>query len=212
MLHVQLNQFTADPHLLGDAIRYAENEVRPAVASQPGNLGMSLLANSELGVATLESFWASGDAMRDSERIVAASSREAVQRATGMFTVERYQVPVFEQEAFPGAGAGVRLTRIDVQPLAVMAVRRSAVEDAIATFGDTAVPWLADTDGFCRALLFVDWSSGHLIAETSWRDPRALAASGSVAAAIRADTLMAAKCVIRAVEEYRVVFNSARTA
>jgi heme-degrading monooxygenase HmoA len=184
MLHVLLDLVTADPVLLGNSVGYMEREVRPAVESQPGSLGMSLLANPELGVAILESFWASGDALRDSEAMTAPSRREAVQRARAKVTVERYQIPVFEQEAFSGAGAGVRLTRMDVQPSAAMDVPLSAVEDAIATFGDTAVPWLADTDGFCSALLFVDWASGHSISQTVWRDPQALAASQNTAAAI----------------------------
>lgn len=212
MLHVLLNLVTADPVLLGDSVGYMESEVRPAVESQPGSLGMSLPANPELGVAILESFWASGGALRDSEAMGAPSRREAVQRARATVTVERYQVPVFEQEAFPGAGAGVRLTRMDVQPSAAVDVPLSALEDAVATFGDTVVPWLAETDGFCSALLFVDWASAHSIAQTVCRDPQALAASLSAEAAIRGDTATAANCVIRAVEEYRLVFSSARTA
>ncbi len=66
MLHVRLNLITADPLRLGDSIKYIEDEVRPAVESQPGNLGISLQANPELGVAILESFWASHNAMLDS--------------------------------------------------------------------------------------------------------------------------------------------------
>jgi len=181
VIHVLLNLITADPALLGDSIGYMESEVRPAVESQQGSLGTSLLANPELGVAILESFWASGDALRDSETMAAPSRREAAQRARAKVTIERYQVPVFEQEAFSDAGVGVRLTRMDVQPSAAMDVPLSAVEDAIATFGDTAVPWLAETDGFCSALLFVDWASGHSIAQTVWRDPQALAATRNAA-------------------------------
>ncbi|HKB31309.1 MAG TPA: hypothetical protein VKD26_10785 [Streptosporangiaceae bacterium] len=212
MLHVRLNLITADPLRLGDAIKYIEAEVRPAVEGQVGNLGMSLQVNSELGVAILESFWVSGDALRDSEKIVAPSRREAVRRAAGTVTVERYRVPIFEQEAPSRSGAGVRLTRMDTEP--------SKLEDAIEAFGDTAVPWLADTDGFCSALLFTDSSSGRMISETVWRDPQALAASRSAAAAIRVDAVAAIRvdavaatgCVIRAVEEYSLVFSSARKA
>ena len=202
MLHVRLNLITADPLLLGDSIKFIESEVRPEVESQPGNLGMSLLVNPELGVAILESFWASHDVLRASERIVAPGRAEAVRRATGTVTVERYRVPVFEREAPLRSGEGVRLTRLDVTP--------SPVEDTVAAFGDTAVPRLAETDGFCGALFFVDRTSGRSISETFWRDPQALAASRSTAAAIRVDTVAAANCVIRAVEEYRLVFNSAR--
>jgi hypothetical protein len=78
VLHVRLNLITADPLLLGESVRYIESQVRPAVESQPGNLGMSLLANPELGVAILESFWVSHDALRDSEKAVAPIRGELV--------------------------------------------------------------------------------------------------------------------------------------
>jgi hypothetical protein len=202
MLHVRLNLITADPRLLGDSIKFIENEVRPGVESQPGSLGLSLQMNPELGVAILESFWVSGDALRASERVVAPTRAAAVRRVTGTVTVERYGVPVFEREAPLRSGECVRLTRMDVLP--------SAVEDAVEVFGDTVVPRLADTDGFCSALLFIDRNSGHSVTETFWRDPEALAASRSAGAAVRVDTVTATNGVIRAVEEYRLVFSSAR--
>jgi len=201
-MHVRLNLITADPLRLSDSVKFMESEVRLGIESQPGNLGMSLQMNPELGVVILESFWASGDALRASERAVASNSAEAARRATGTLTVERYRVPVFEKEASLRSGEGVRLTRMDVAA--------PAVEDAVATFGDTAVPQLAETDGFCSALMFVDRTSGRSIIETLWRDQEALAASRSAAAAIRVDTVAATGAVIRAVEEYRLIFSSVR--
>ena len=80
----------------------------------------------------------------------------------------------------------------------------------MTAFGDVTVPWLADTEGFCSTLLFIDRSSGRSMVETVWRDPEALAASRIAAAAIRVDTVRATNCVIRSVEEYQLVFSSAR--
>ncbi len=202
MLHVRLNLITADPIRLGDSVKFVENEVRPVVEGQPGNLGMALKLNADLGLAILESFWVSGDALRVSERMVAPNRAAAVRRATGTVTVERYSVPVFEREAPLYSGEGVRVTRLDVQP--------DAVEDTVATFGGVTVPWLADTEGFCSTLLFIDRTSGRSVVETIWRDPEALAASRSAAAAIRVDTVRATNGVIRSVEEYQLVFSSAR--
>jgi hypothetical protein len=202
MLHVRHNLITADPALLGDSVKFMENEVRPAVEGQPGNLGLSLQVNPELGLAILESFWVSGDALRASEHAVAPNRAAAVRRAAGTVTVERYAVPVFELEAPLRSGEGVRVTRMDVAP--------SAVEDTIEVIGDTAVPRLADTEGFCSALFFVDRTAGHSIFETSWRDPEALAGSRSTAAAVRVDTVLATNGVIRALEEYQMMFSSAR--
>ncbi|MGP7999046.1 MAG: antibiotic biosynthesis monooxygenase [Streptosporangiaceae bacterium] len=202
MLHVRLNLITADPIRLGDSVKFVENEVRPVVESQPGNLGMALKLNPDIGVAILESFWVSGDALQASERMAAPNRAAAVRRASGTVTVERYSVPVFEREALLRSGEGVRVTRLDVQP--------GAVEDTVAAFGDVTVPWLADTEGFCSTLLFIDRTSGRSVVETVWRDPEALAASRSAAAAIRVNTVRATNGVIRSVEEYQLVFSSAR--
>ncbi len=204
MLHVQVNLITADPRVLGDLIRRIEGEVRPAAESQPGSLGMSLSTNPESDVALLESFWASGEDMQAGKAVVAQGLQELTRRAQGTVAVtfERYEVPVFEVEGSLGSGEGVRLTRMDVEP--------SQAEDAIAWFGDTAVPWLADTGGFCSALLYVDWASGHLVSKTLWLDLQALAASRSAAEAIRKAAVEATDCVIGAVEEYRLIFSSAQ--
>ena len=204
MLHTRLDLITADPLVLGGCIKYIEGEVRPAVESQPGSLGLSLLASPELGAAVLESFWASLHALEASEQPAVPLRGELARRARGSVTVERYRIPVFERGATLRGGEGVRLTRIEVKP--------SAVADVIEAFGDSAVPDLAETAGFCSALLFADPASGHLISETVWRDPQARAASPSVAAVIRADVLDAANCLIRAVDDYSLVFSSARKA
>jgi heme-degrading monooxygenase HmoA len=201
MLHVHVTVITADPRVLDDLIRRIQNEVRPAVESQPGNLGVSLHVSPEGDVAMLESFWASGDDMRTGQEVVAPALEEVAQRARRTLT-ERYEVPVFEVEGHLGAGEGVRRTPMDLEP--------SQAEDAVAWYGDTAVPWLSDTGGFCGALLYVDWTSGHLISETVWRDAQAFTASRGTAEAIHTAAVEATGCVTGPVAEYRLVFSSAR--
>jgi hypothetical protein len=202
MLQVRFNLLTADPLRLGDAIKYVEAEVRPLAESLRGSLGQALYANPELGVAVIESFWASDEAVVQSGLIVGPGRSEAVRRAAGTICVERYQVPVFEQHGAPMAGGGLRLTRMDIEP--------SRLPDAIEAYGDTAVPQLADAAGFCAALLFVDQNLGRLISETLWDTPQALAASRSAAAGLRVEAVESAGGAVRAVEEYGLVFNSAR--
>jgi hypothetical protein len=70
-----------------------------------------------------------------------------------------YRVAVFEREAPPGQA--VRLARVEVKP--------AGVPDVIHVYGDTAVPWLADTPGFCETLLFAGPEGGELISQTGWR-------------------------------------------
>jgi hypothetical protein len=201
VLHAGISLITVNPLRLDEAMKHIETEVHPRVQRLPGSLGLSLHVNSDLGLAVLETFWVSDDTLRAGERMIAPSKDEAVRRATGTITVEHFAVPVFEQDALAATGAGVRMTGIDVPP--------SRIEDAIEVFGDTTVPWLADTKGFCRTLYLVDRHSGRTVSETVWQDARALAGSRSAAAAIRAEVVSAAGGVIRAVQEYSMVVNTA---
>jgi hypothetical protein len=52
---------------LDGCIKYIEGEASPAMDSQPGSLGLSLLAIPEPGVVILESFWVSQRALQASE-------------------------------------------------------------------------------------------------------------------------------------------------
>ena len=204
MMHVRVILITTDPRVLAGCVAYLEREVRPVVESQPGSLGLSLLAGQKPGVAIVESFWAT----HDHERVWAAGETEALVRAelarrTGRpVTPEDYQVAVFEREASLRSGKAVRLTRLEVKPI--------GAADVVEVFGDTAVPRLAGTPGFCGALLFADPARGRLISETVWRDPQARTASPSVAEMIRAEVLDDEDCEVRAVEDYSLVFSSAQ--
>lgn len=71
---------------------------------------------------------------------------------------------------------------------------------------------LADTSGFCAALLYADWAAGRLISETVWQDPDALAASRRSATAGEAAAAQGINGVLGASAEYRLVFSSARPA
>jgi heme-degrading monooxygenase HmoA len=207
VLHVEVSRITGDRLRMDDAVSYLSSEVRPAVERRPGSLGTSLLLDPGAGAMGFESFWASSGALVDSEDVIAASVREAARRAGGTVTHERYAVLVFEHEAPLRGGQGVRVTQMTIEPSML-----SSVEDAVAWYGDTAVPRLAEASGFCAALLYADRASGRVISETVWQDPDALAAGRSAAAAGEAAAAQALNGVTGASGEYRLVFSSARPA
>jgi hypothetical protein len=134
------------------------------------------------------------------QHATAGGRSKHVRRRLGLPGSVAGAVPVFEPQAPLRGGEAARLTRIEVT--------RPAMNDVIEVFGDTAVPWLAEAPGFRGALLFADRASGHLISQTLWRDAQARAASPSTAEVIQADVLESAHCVIRAVEDYTLVFSS----
>jgi hypothetical protein len=199
-VHVRFTLMPGDPAQLGNAIRHYEEEGRPELAGETGSLGLSLSENAELGVAVIETWWVSGDAMRESEKTEAPIRAKAAKAAVATTSVERYQVGGYVRAVRPHPGAGLRLTRLDTDP--------ARTDAAVAAWQDTAVPWLAETDGFCEAMLYVDRRTGRSISETVWRDANALAASRGAAAAIRVETVAATESAVRTVEEYRVLSTS----
>ena len=198
MMHVRFSLVAADPPVLAGCIGYLEDAARPVLESQHGSLGLSLL--EEPDVMIFESFWATHEALWLSEETEAVFRDELARRVGRPVRAEDYQVAVFEREGPPGEA--VRLTRIKVKP--------AGVADVVDVYGDTAVPWLADTPGFCETLLFADPADGQLVSQTVWRDPAARAAGPSVGEMIRGEVLDDEDCEIRAVEDYRQVFDSAR--
>jgi hypothetical protein len=193
---------TAAPTRLDDWARIVEADALPAVESVPGSLGMSLYADPELGVAMLQSFWVSHDAMLHSEQAVPAARHSASLRAAVTATADRYRVPICELHPPFGATTGLRLTQMDIDP--------AKAPDAVAAYGDVAVPWLAEIEGFCGALLLVNQETGSLLSQTIFRQPESLTASRSVAAAARVDLATSTGCSIRAVAEFGLIFSTAR--
>jgi hypothetical protein len=200
-VHVRLTLLVGDPLRLGTAMQFLADETPLQVESEEGSLGMSLHENTELGVAVVESYWSSAEAMRATEAVVSLAA-EAARRSTGTLSVEQYEVALWTRRMRPHPGAGVRLTRLETDP--------ARVDEAIEAYARLALPWLTETDGFCMTQLLVDRGSGRWIGETLWRDANALAASRSAAAGIRVGTAGSSGSVVRALEEYRLVFSSLR--
>jgi len=202
MMRARVNLITADPDRMAGTIGYIKTSVRPAVGSMDGSLGLSLLAAQEGGVAIVESFWATYDDFGLSAEFTAEVRRELARRVKRTVTAENYEVPVFEQRAPLRSGDAVRLTWVEAKLPGVL--------DVTEVYGDTAVPRLAESPGFRDALLFASPARGHLISHTVWRDPAARAAGPNVAGIIRSGVLAEAGCEIRAIEDYSLVFSSAR--
>ena len=202
MMHVRFSPITADPRVLAWCLGFLEGEARPALESQRGSLGLSILAGQEPGAAIVESFWATQEALwlsAETDDLVRARLARRVGRPV---TAEDFEVPVFEREAPRRSREAVRLTRVEVKPL--------GVPNVIDVYGDTAVPQLADTPGFCGALLFAAPASGRLTSQTVWRQPAARTAGPSVASVLQREVLPEEDCEIRGVEDYSLVFSSAR--
>jgi hypothetical protein len=66
-VYARLTLHTADPVRLGEVISHHEQDVMGVLTHEPGNRGMSVLVNDDLGVAMVEAYWATEKEMRSND-------------------------------------------------------------------------------------------------------------------------------------------------
>lgn len=201
-MYVRMYLLTGDPARLTKATEYLEETVRTQVESQLGSRGLGVLSNAELGVCLIATYWDSADAMTASEPAAEASRAEVTELMGGTVSAEHYEVPVFIRQARPGPGAGVRMTRIDVDP--------ARVSVAIEEFRHSAGPALLDMPGLCSAQLLVDRGTGHCVAATTWEDMDVMASTRSPVATLRTDLSEVTHARVAGVQEYMLNFSTVR--
>ena len=198
-MYARLTLHTADPVRLGEVISHYENDVMGVFTHEPGNRGMSVLVNDDLGVALVEAYWATEKEMRSNDTTFVRPVHDAAFFGATV-SIEHYELASFVHVAPARPGAAVSLTRLDTAPTSPDEVR--------AAYGGIALGPLADSDGFCTAVLFVDRRSGRAVVETIWRDRQALVAARGVGAARRLEAVSAGTVTVRGIEQYRLDFHS----
>ena len=201
-MHIRMHVLVGDPARLSAAARYLEATVRPHVEEQPGNMGLSVLTNAELGACVVGSYWDTPAAMAASEHAIEVPRKELAEMIRGTVMVEHYEVAVLRQHSRPHPGAGFRFTRVDCDPADVGA--------AIEEYRSTAVSALMEMPGLLSTQFLADRGSGHCIAVTAWEDRAALAANRSAAAVLQADVAAVTHAQVPMVAEYTLAFSSVR--
>lgn len=197
-MYARLTLHTADPARLSEVISHYEHDVRMDFTHQPGSRGMSVLVNDDLGVALVEAYWATEDAMRTNDASFVRPVHDAAFFGATV-SIEHYEVARFVHVAPAGPGAAVSLTRLDIEA--------TGLDDVLAAYGDAAGP-LTGSDGFYTAVLLVDRQSGRAVVETMWRDGEALVAASGAAAARRLEAVKGGNVTVRGIDQYRLDFHS----
>jgi quinol monooxygenase YgiN len=63
-MHVRFSQVAGDPQPVSDVLRHVERDIRPAVETQPGCMGLALHVSAQPAVVIVESFWATSEALQ----------------------------------------------------------------------------------------------------------------------------------------------------
>ncbi|MEU8845002.1 hypothetical protein AB0C70_01850 [Streptomyces sp. NPDC048564] len=193
---------TGDPAKIDMAIRAMNTQGRDLLEDRPGYRGASVFVDRVLGKLLAASWWESERARRNSDEVLRERRSAMLEPFAGTVAVDNYEALVFHQVRQPQAGGGLRLTRLEFDPMDT---------DLLAdTFRATVVPRLETLPGLARASLMVDRERGRGMAAAVFVDQASLAASRAGQAGARHEGAAKAHVSVIGLEEFEVVHTDVR--
>lgn len=193
---------TGDPAKVDTAIRALNSQGRDLLEDRPGYLGAGIFVDRELGKLLAVSWWESEEARRNSDEVMRERRGALLEPFAATTAVENYEVAVFHRVQRPEAGGGLRITRLEFDPMDA---------DLLAdTFRASVVPRLEALPGLAGASLHVDRERGRGMVGALFADRNALAASRGAQASARHEGAAKAHVTVIGLEEFEVVHADVR--
>ncbi|WP_030936725.1 hypothetical protein [Streptomyces sp. NRRL S-646] len=193
---------TGDPAKVDTAIRALNSQGRELLEERPGYRGAGIFVDRELGKLLAASWWESEDARRNSDEVMRERRGALLEPFAATTAVENYEAAVFHQVRQPEAGGGLRITRLEFDPMDA---------DLLAeTFRASVVPRLDTLSGLARAVLLVDRERGRGLVGTTFTDRGSLVASRGPQASARHEGAAKAHVTVIGLEEFEVVYADVR--
>jgi len=193
---------TGDPAKVDTAIRALNSQGRDLLEERPGYRGAGIFVDRELGKLLAASWWESEDARRNSDEVMRERRGALLEPFAATTAVENYEAVVFHQVRQPEAGGGLRITRLEFDPMDA---------DLLAeTFRASVVPRLDTLSGLARAVLLIDRERGRGLVGSTFTDRGSLAASRGPQASARHEGAAKAHVTVIGLEEFEVVHADVR--
>ena len=193
---------TGDPAKVDTAIRALNSQGRELLEERPGYRGAGIFVDRELGKLFAVSWWDSEEARRNSDEVMRERRGALLEPFAATTAVENYEVVVFHRVRRPEAGGGLRITRLEFDPMDA---------DLLAdTFRASVVPRLEALQGLAGASLHVDRERGRGMVGALFADRNALAASRGAQASARHEGAAKAHVTVIGLEEFEVVYAEVR--
>ena len=193
---------TGDPAKVDTAIRALNSQGRDLLEERPGYRGAGIFVDRELGKLMAASWWESEDARRNSDEVMRERRGALLEPFAATTAVENYEAVVFHQVRQPEVGGGLRITRLEFDPMDA---------DLLAeTFRASVVPRLDTLSGLARAVLLIDRERGRGLVGSTFTDRGSLAASRGPQASARHEGAAKAHVTVIGLEEFEVVHADVR--
>ncbi|MEU1273701.1 hypothetical protein [Streptomyces sp. NPDC005799] len=195
---------TGDPAQVDTAIRALNSQGRDLLEERPGYRGSGVFVDRELGKLLAVSWWLTEEARRNSDEVMRERRGSLLEPFAATTAVDNYEALVFHQVRQPAQGGGLRLTRLELDPMDA---------DLLAdTFRASVVPRLETLPGLARASLLVDRQRGRGLVGALFTDRGSLVASRAAQAAARHEGAAKAHVTVTGLEEFEIVFTDVRGA
>ncbi len=201
-MFIRATTVIAEPGRLDEGIRFARDVVAPAFADLPGCLGMSMFVDRETGTSTVSSAWETEEARDQAAQMLNGLRAEAAKVFGGIPATEFFEVAVVDRRRPAEPGFWSRMTRVAIDP--------DRIEDAIDAYRTTTVPAVELLDGYCSAVLLVDYNRGAGISSVVFDSRATLDASRDRAALIRRTSTEKSGAEIMEVRESEIVIAGMR--
>ncbi|WP_354643609.1 antibiotic biosynthesis monooxygenase [Kitasatospora camelliae] len=196
-MYVRTVYATGDPARIGETLDALCAEAVEVLTAQPGYRGFGLFADREAGKLIMGSWWNDAEAERASDEALRPRRDALLTPFAQTVTIDHWEAVVYLPSEQLNAGAGFRLTRVDVDP--------EDIDALIRVFQDTTLPGLRRIRGFSAASLLVDRAHGHAQVGALYVDSETLYSSRGPVAAVRGASMEKVQVVVRGLEEFEAV-------
>ncbi|NUQ97186.1 MAG: hypothetical protein HOY79_11715 [Streptomyces sp.] len=194
---------TGDPTKVDTAIRALNSQGRDLLEERPGYRGAGIFVDRELGKLLTASWWQSEEARHNSDQVMSERRGGLLEPFAATTAVENYEAVVVHQVRQPEAGGGLRLTRLEFDPM--------DTDLLTETFRASVVPRLDSLSGLARTSLLVDRERGRGLVGALFTDRQALSASRGAQASARHEGAAKAHVTVIGLEEFEVVYTEVRS-
>lgn len=201
-MYARSTSIQGDAGRIDEGIRFAREEVMPAVTGMDGCIGMSMLVNRDTGRCIVTSSWMSQDEMRATESRVSALRSRAAEIMGGETEVKEWEIAIMHREHEALEGSWCRVTWLTCPP--------GEVESTIGFFRDTVMTRLEEVEGFCSASLMVDRESGQCCGTARFERREDLEATREMARRMREQRSREANVEFNDIEECELVIAHLR--
>jgi heme-degrading monooxygenase HmoA len=197
-MFARVTRFQSSPDQLEGLISMYQQELAPALGSQPGNVGAALLVDRATAGGQAISYWDSAQSLQASEEAAAPLRERAAQAGSQIGEIDRFEIVIQERTAAPRANTFVRVNDFTGSP--------ANIDEAITFARGRVLPALKAQKGFLASVVGVNRQTGRLIASSIWETAADREASEPVVQDLRREAGRLANSTDVRVELYETAF------